>query len=118
MSLAVAALKIAAVRSLKGRTSAGDAVFDSAVEPFDGLRNEGAPVIVVYCDNGKRDVEGRELFGARQVIELSLDMFVARAVTVDAGEVEIQIQLNEGTLTVHQTLAGLIEQAPQQFQIV
>jgi len=95
VSLAVAAIKIAAVRSLKGRTSVGNAVFDSAVEPFDGLRNEGAPVIVVYCDNGKREVEGRELFGARQVIELSLDMFVARAVTVDAGEMEIQIPASD-----------------------
>ena len=54
MSLAVAAIKIAALRSLKGRTSAGDAVFDSAVEPFDALRDQGAPVIVIYCDSGKQ----------------------------------------------------------------
>jgi hypothetical protein len=41
VSLAVAAIKIAALRSLRGRTSAGQAVFDSAVEPFDALRDQG-----------------------------------------------------------------------------
>ena len=95
MSLAVAAIKIAALRSLKGRTSAGDAVFDSAVEPFDALRDHGAPVVVVYCDAGKRDVQGRDLFGARQVIDLAFDMFVAQAVTVDAGETEIHIPASD-----------------------
>ncbi|MGJ4927472.1 hypothetical protein ACQR1K_10025 [Bradyrhizobium sp. HKCCYLRH3095] len=110
MSLAVAAIKIAAVRSLKGRTSVGDAVFDSAVEPFDGLRNEGAPVVVISCDTGKRDVEGRELFGARQVIELSVDMFVARAVTVDVGEIEIQIPASdEGNELYLRSLAYEVE---------
>jgi hypothetical protein len=95
MSLAVAAIKIAAVRSLKGRTSAGDAVFDSVVEPFDALRDHGAPVVVVYCDTGKRHVDGADLFGTGQVIELSFDMFVAQAVTVDAGETEIRIPASD-----------------------
>jgi hypothetical protein len=95
VSLAVAAIKIAALRSLKGRTSAGQAVFDSAVEPFDALREQGAPVVVIYCDSGKRDVQGRDLFGARQVIDLAFDMFVAQAVTVDAGETEIRIPASD-----------------------
>ncbi|MFN3347420.1 hypothetical protein [Pseudorhodoplanes sp.] len=110
MSLAVAAIKIAALRSLKGRTSAGEAVFDSAVEPFDALRDEGAPVIVIYCDSGKRQVTGRELFSAPQVIELSIDMFVAQAVTVDAGETEIRIPASdEGNEVYLRSLAYEIE---------
>jgi hypothetical protein len=110
MSLAVAAIKIAALRSLKGRTSAGEAVFDSAVEPFDALRDQGAPVIVIYCDSGKRDVEGRELFGSKQVIDLSIDMFVAQAVTVDAGETEIRIPASdEGNEVYLRSLAYEVE---------
>jgi hypothetical protein len=110
VSLAVAAIKIAAVRSLKGRTSAGDAVFDSVVEPFDALRDHGAPVVVVYCDTGKRHVEGPDLFGTGQVIELSLDMFVAQAVTVDAGETEIRIPASdEGHEVYLRSLAYEIE---------
>jgi hypothetical protein len=110
VSIAVAAIKIAALRSLKGRTSAGQAVFDSAVEPFDALREQGAPVVVIYCDSGKRDVQGRDLFGARQVIDLAFDMFVAQAVTVDAGETEIRIPASdEGNEIYLRSLAYEVE---------
>jgi hypothetical protein len=110
VSLAVAAIKITALRSLKGRTSVGEAVFDSAVEPFDALRDQGAPVIVIYCDSGKRQVTGRELFSAPQVIELSVDMFVAQAVTVDAGETEIRIPASdEGNEVYLRSLAYEVE---------
>jgi hypothetical protein len=110
MSLAVAAIKIVALRALKGRTSAGQAVFDSAVEPFDALRDQGAPVIVIYCDSGKRQVTGRELFSAPQVIELSIDMFVAQAVIVDAGETEIRIPASdEGNEVYLRSLAYEVE---------
>jgi hypothetical protein len=110
VSLAVAAIKIAALRSLKGRTSAGQAVFDSAVEPFDALREQGAPVVVIYCDSGKRDVQGRDLFGARQVIDLAFDLFVAQAVTVDAGETEIRIPASdEGNEIYLRSLAYEVE---------
>jgi hypothetical protein len=98
------------LRSLKGRTSAGEAVFDSAVEPFDALRDNGAPVVVIYCDAGKRDVQGRDLFGARQVIDLAFDMFVAQAVTVDAGETEIRIPASdEGNEIYLRSLAYEVE---------
>jgi hypothetical protein len=110
VSLAVAAIKIAALRSLKGRTSVGQAVFDSAVEPFDALHDNGAPVVVIYCDSGKRDVQGRDLFGARQVIDLAFDMFVAQAVTVDAGETEIRIPASdEGNELYLRSLAYEVE---------
>ena len=61
-------------------------MFDSAVEPFDALRDKGAPVVVIYCDSGRRDVQGRDLFGTMQIIDLAFYMFVAQAVTVDAGD--------------------------------
>ena len=51
--------------------------------------------MVIYCDSGKRDVQGRDLFGARQVIDLAFDMFVAQAVTVDAGKMEIRIPASD-----------------------
>jgi hypothetical protein len=110
VSLAVTAIKIAALRSLRGRTSAGQAVFDSAVEPFDAMRDHGAPVVVIYCDAVKRDVQGDDLFGARQVIDLAFDMFVAQAVMVDAGEMEIQILTSdEGNETYLRSLAYQVE---------
>jgi hypothetical protein len=95
VSLAVAAIKIAALRSLRGRRSAGQAVFDSAVEPFDALRDQGRRSLWSNCDSSKRHVQGRDLFGARQVIDLAFDMFVAQAVTVDAGEMEIRIPASD-----------------------
>jgi hypothetical protein len=118
VSLAVAAIKIAALRALKGRTSAGEAVFDSAVEPFDALRDNGAPVVVIYCDSGKRDVQGRDLFGARQVIDLAFDLFVAQAVTVDAGETAIQIPASdEGNEIYLRSLAYEVEKVLLSEQI-
>jgi hypothetical protein len=85
-------------------------VFDSAVEPFDALREKGAPVVVIYCDAGKRDVQGRDLFGAKQVIDLAFDMFVAQAVTVDAGETEIRIPASdEGNEIYLRSLAYEVE---------
>jgi hypothetical protein len=50
---------------------------------------------VSYCDSSKRHVQGCDLFGARQVIDLAFDMFVAQAVTVDAGEMEIRIPASD-----------------------
>jgi hypothetical protein len=51
--------------------------------------------VVIYCDSGTRDVQGRDLSGVRQVIDLAFDMFVAQAVTVDAGEMEIRIPASD-----------------------
>ncbi len=66
--------------------------------------------MVIYCDTGKRDVQGRDLFGARQVIDLAFDMFVAQAVTVDAGETEIRIPASdEGNEIYLRSLAYEVE---------
>ena len=55
-------------------------------------------------------MQGRDLFGAKQVIDLAFDMFVAQAVTVDAGETEIRIPASdEGNEIYLRSLAYEVE---------
>ena len=92
MSLAVAAFRICTVKALDGLTSAGDRVFDSVVDPRDLLGERAEPAIVVYIDAGKRNIQGRELFGAPHTVELTIDSFIARAVAAKAGAGEEQVE--------------------------
>lgn len=84
MSLAVAALQLCAVQSLNGHIQAK--VLDSAV----GLRDlEGGPlpIVIVYSALGRRRVQGHELFNSHHLVDLVLDIGVARKVmrTFDDG---------------------------------
>jgi hypothetical protein len=94
MSLAVAALRILTVKALEGATSAGAQVFDSAVDPRDLIGDRPQPTIVVYADGGKLRFTGRDLGAADHVVDLTIEMFIARATRVAAtdGEDEIEIE--------------------------
>lgn len=94
MSLAVAALRLATLKALDGATSAGGRVFDSCVDPRSLLGAEALPTIVVYTDAGKRRVDGRDLLAGDQIVELCIEMFVAKAtrLTHDEGGEDIEVE--------------------------
>lgn len=57
------ALRLATVRALRGRTMAGNRVFDSATGPIDDIAVEHpSPVIVVYTDDSQLTIAGRDLY--------------------------------------------------------
>lgn len=93
MTLSVAALRIATVKALDGATSAGARVFDSVEDPRQLLGEEAYPAIVVYADSGRRDVRARDLFGAAHTVDLTIDLFVARAAVATAGDGQETITL-------------------------
>lgn len=94
MSLAVAALRILTVKALEGATSAGARVFDSAVDPRDLIGDHPQPTIVVYTDGGKMKFTGRDFNAPDHIVDLTIELFVARATRVTAtdGEEEIEVE--------------------------
>lgn len=88
MSLAVAALRLSAVKSLDGATSAGDRVFDSVVDPRELVGENAAPAIVIYTDAGRRRVDQRDLACSDCHIDLTVELFAAKAtkITIPADE--------------------------------
>lgn len=88
MSLARTILRIAAVQAISGNTLAGDAVFDSDIDPID-QRVSGAddpkPLIVVYTDDDQSDPTGFSDFLGGGQVELVIEaVYAGRAsVTID-----------------------------------
>ena len=86
MSFAARALVLCAVKALLGRTSVGDAVFDSRLVPLDGLEpGDEAAMIVVSADGGTIDIVGRDVFNAAHRVTLTFDLFIGRAKEIQAG---------------------------------
>lgn len=61
MNLVSIALRIVLTRALRGKTFAGNAVFDAPVEPLEAVLRAKAPVIAVYVGMQKGKPEGRDL---------------------------------------------------------
>jgi hypothetical protein len=94
MSLTVAALRMITVKALDGATSAGRRVFDSAVDPRDLINDVPHPTIVVYTDGGKMMFQGRDLLAPNHTVDLTIELFIARATLVAArdGDEEIEVE--------------------------
>lgn len=103
MSLTALAVRIATIRALKGRTFAGDRVFDSKINPVNLVASaEREPVIIVTTDDDDISITGRDLRAGDHKLELVIEVAVTQKVTV---EVE-----NGGTtevLSIPATDAGL-----------
>ncbi len=83
MSLIPLALRIITVRALQNSTLAGACVFDSAIDPIDQrIKQEAQPVILVYTDDDKQTVAGRDLLNASRELQLTLEFAAATAVSV------------------------------------
>jgi len=89
MSLVAAAIRIAAVRALKGATLAEGRVSDSAIDPIDvTVQSEARPIITVSTDDTEGEPMGRDLLGYEQSLSLVIEMSLAQRVTVELGEGE------------------------------
>jgi hypothetical protein len=87
MSLVALALRLATVRALRGATLAADRVYDSKIDPIDhDAVNEANPIIIVATDDDDREVEGRDLLGARRKLDLVIELAVAAKTEVQTGE--------------------------------
>ena len=95
MSLAVAALRIATVKALDGATSVGARVYDSNVDTKDLLGDQAQPSIIVYADAGQIELRDRSLIQAPQVVDLTIEMFVGRAVEAENGDITYHSPAND-----------------------
>ena len=102
MSLAKLPLRVATVLALRGRTWAGQAVFDSSIVPLEAKvkDTDGHPLLVVYTDDSRSDASGpeqRDLTGLPAAVDLVIHAAVAVGFQgTEAGE----------TISVARTDAG------------
>lgn len=87
MSLAAAALRLITVKALDNATSAA-AVFDSVVDPRDLLGEEARPCVAVFADAGLRRFKDKSLVEADCYVDLTIEMFVAKATRVSGSDGE------------------------------
>lgn len=83
MSLIAQALCVVAQNIVKGRTWAGDDVLLQPVYPIEEVLKEGrdpAPVIAVYAEHAKYDVEGRASQGRKTRVEMKFIVYNAPGV--------------------------------------
>ena len=83
MSLSSFALRIIISSALRGKTLAGDKVFDSPQDPVDVL--EKGATIAIYSGESRSPGDGRSLLGIDQVVDLSVHLHLPDAAEMDAG---------------------------------
>src|SRR5262245_41770436 len=89
MSLNRAALRIAAVIALRGRTDAGEAVFDSRNDALEDVAlGESVPVISVYTEEDKTE-------NRRRSIDLVIEFAVNTRISLGDGAVIAAPQTDE-----------------------
>lgn len=87
MSITRALLRIAAVKALHGNTIAGEAVFDSMIDPVDArLEGEPRPLIVVYTDDQQSDPEGRSDYFQGGTCDMVIEVVVGSRAVVAVPE--------------------------------
>ena len=83
-SLVGMAIRIAAIRAVRGRTYAGDRVHDSAISPVDHMVEEGndEPFIVISTeDEEAKEIGGRDVGNGMRTVDLVIEVAIAHAVT-------------------------------------
>lgn len=89
MSLAALAIRLATIRALKGRTFAGDRVFDSKIDPLDLVIQQESGlefVIVVTTDGDEVAVEGRDMRAGDHQLELVIEVAATARLAVEAKD--------------------------------
>ncbi|UYO50331.1 hypothetical protein KQX64_07085 [Rhodopseudomonas palustris] len=91
MSLINLAVRLSAVKALKGATLAGSRVFDSQIDALDDrITKDKAPAIVVYIDEDEGSPVGCDLVNADRSLSLVIEISVASKIIVgDVTEVVI-----------------------------
>lgn len=116
MSLSRLALRIITVKALQGATLAGEAVFDSAVDPIDvQVRQNRRPFVVVTTDEHKRTITGRDLRQGNDLCDVVIEVAVASKVEAETGaDEQIIIPQTDANMEVvldligHQTTEALM----------
>ncbi len=79
-------LRVATVKALRGRTIAGDRVFNSAIDPLQLLDKTPQPVIVVYTEEDRASYHGRSMLTGSRQVTLAIHLVVgSRIATQDHG---------------------------------
>lgn len=91
-TMSALAVRLLAVRILKGATSAGDAVYDSALDPISLLTDgEDQPIIIVSSEDETGILNSRKINSGERSATLCLELAVGRIGSIkvaDGGEVE------------------------------
>lgn len=117
MSLAALIFRQLTVLALTGKTLAGAEVRSSMLAPLNEMADDSAvPVIAVFTDTSKGDVQGGDMIGASVAVTLALEIACFRqAPTKDQNEVETFIpETDEG---IEMTLDIIQRQAIAELQI-
>ncbi|KQW30754.1 hypothetical protein ASE36_00165 [Rhizobium sp. Root274] len=108
MSLVAQALCITAQNLIKGQTWAGNDVLLQPVYPLEAVMREGrdaAPVIAVFAEHTKFDVEGRATQGREARVELKFFVYNApgtQRIIIDGAEaIEISLDTETAGLTLN-----------------
>lgn len=102
MSLTALAVRLATVRALRGRTLAGERVYDSKISPVHIVAlAESKPTIVVTTDDDDNDITGKELGAGDHSLELVIEFALTEKVTLPDKDGGGEI------LTIPATDAGL-----------
>lgn len=115
MSLARTILRLAAVQAITGNTIAGDAVFDSDIDPIDQRVSEAPqPLIVVYTDDDQSTPTGFSDFLQGSQVELVVEMVYAgrSSISVDPdgqGPQETEVLQLSGRDAANEILLDMIE---------
>lgn len=93
------ALRLTALRALKGKTFAGDRVEDSSIVPMtEAIAENPKPVVVIYTDDDDHPISGLDLLtpaeGAGNCSMVFL-IAIAGATALDAGDWEIQFSATD-----------------------
>lgn len=88
MSLSRLIVRLATVRALKGATLAGDAVFDSIVDPQDQRVSQvQRPVVIVYTDDHQTTPDARvDQLGGASACDLVLEIAIAGRASVKSDD--------------------------------
>ncbi len=93
MSINRLTLRLATVLALRGRTDAGDRVWDSRIGEIDELiSGDPAPFILVYVDDEDASGEGEALRKGQRVVTISIEMAIG---TVERAAGGYQLMMPE-----------------------
>lgn len=103
MSLARLATRLCLVELLReANTLAGDAVFDSKLDPIDQLAvDTRLPVLIVVTDTDTRNVDHKDLLRSSGTVEIIVEAAVATVVELpDGGGLGLEVQDTDGMIEV------------------
>ncbi|WP_276200578.1 hypothetical protein [Chelatococcus sp. XZ-Ab1] len=107
MSLTSLAIRLATIRALKGRTLAGDNVFDSTIKALDALAPEATtPFIIVTTDDDQFAIEGRDLLAGDHRLELVIEIATAKKLAVEDGPDVLTIPASDAGLEASLNILG------------